>query len=205
VVKLRRANGAVMYFRDGDADGRYDGWQPITERSWVARETNGYTRHFPDGRSETYDASGNLTGILDEAGQATTLTWSGTQLQSVTDPGGRAITFTYSGSRIASVTAGGTVQATYTYTGDQLTSVLYADGSGYEFRYQTSGSTYLLMEEVQDKTGRVVERHAYDQFGRGTTSELAGGREKLTLSYGTSSTTVTDALGNATTYAWNRY
>src|SRR5262249_13411887 len=56
-------------------------------------------------------------------------------------------------------------------------------------------------------SGVVIEEHAYDAGGRGLTSSLADGREKYTLGYGssTSDVTVTDALGNVTTYSWSGF
>jgi RHS repeat-associated protein len=47
-----------------------------------------------------------------------------------------------------------------------------------------------------------VEKHAYDAQSRGTLSALQDGVDAYTLSYGALQTTVTDALGNVTTYDW---
>ena len=91
--------------------------------------------------------------------------------------------------------------ATYEYDSvGLLQKVAYPDGSGYTFTYDSVGQVL----RVDDLMGRPVEGHTYDSSGYALTSELGDGQEKLTLAYDLVNgiTTVTDALGNVTTYRW---
>jgi hypothetical protein len=74
---------------------------------------------------------------------------------------------------------------------------MYPDGGGYRYMHDTSGRVVM----VTDLEHHPLEAHEYDAQGRALTSEIAGGREKLSFAYTSwTKTTVTDALGNVTEY-----
>lgn len=75
--------------------------------------------------------------------------------------------------------------------------MLYADGTGYHYSYGILSRLW----QVSNLAGEILEAHQYDSQARATTSAIGDGQEDLTL-YGASSTTVTDAFGNATVYEW---
>jgi RHS repeat-associated protein len=140
---------------------------------------------------------------------------------------GRSIVISYQGTSTQPwkvLDGSATVLATYDYTNGNLTKVTYADGGGYQYAYDASGR----VTSVRDLEDKMIEAHTYDaSTGVALTSELgedASGNhaEKLTFSYGTpqvtqvesspghwstyqvQTNTMTDALGNITTYTLSR-
>jgi RHS repeat-associated protein len=204
VIKLRQGSGSPLFFEDPASSGTYTAMIPKTETSWIVKSGSTYTRSFRAGGSEAYDANGRLTSLTDVAGNVTTLTRDPSgNLLTIADPGGRSLSFSYDGSgRITASTGPLGVIASYVYDGNgYLQAVTYGDGSGYTFAYDGSGRVL----SVTDLSGRALETHTYDANGNGITSEIAGGQQRLTLAYNTRSTSVTDALGNVTTYGWTAY
>ena len=206
-IDLRGDDGVPIYFQDLDGDGRFDAVLPSTHRSWITREGAGYVRHYPGGANETYDATGRLERIVDVGGNTTLLSRDDNgRLHSVLDAGGRELVLEYGAAgRIASLSVGTTVVASYAYdgsvAGNRLETVRYPDGSGYAF----TSDSYGQILAVDDAAGRPIERHAYGApagSSWGVTSELADGRERLTLAYENFKTTVDRGAGGTTTYDW---
>lgn len=197
---LRQADGTPLYFKDWDGNAEFDPYLPVTEQSHVVQETDGtWRRVFRAGGSETFDAQGRLVAMTDTTGASLTIAREPSgRILSITTASGRAVTLTYSGGKLTGLTGpGGLVSATYTYDANGwLEGVTYGDGGGYHFTYDGAGR--LLT--VTDPTSRVLESHTYDSQGRALTSSLAEGHESLTLAYEPLRTTVTDALGNVSTY-----
>ncbi len=203
-IALRDGEGVPMYFEDSMGNGTYRAVLPASETSWIVQLSGGgYEHHYRSGGSETFDASGRLTSLVDAVGNVTVLERdSSGRLTTITDPGGRALTLGYdSSSRINSLGGPAGLVASYGYDeAGFLESVTYADGSGFIFAYDPVGQ----VTSVEDHSGRAVERHSYVAGGYALTSERADGREKLTFEYDTlnGKTTVTDALGNVRVYSW---
>jgi RHS repeat-associated protein len=203
-IEIRLSDGYPFYYRDADGDGIYQLNTPAGTGSTIQTLPGGYARNFRAGGSELYDSNGRLQAVTDAAGVTTTYTRDAQgRLVGVTRRG-RALSFAYddTSTRPARLLGpGGVLLATYGYDASgwfRLSSVDYPDGSGYRYGYDASGRVLW----VRDAVGRPLEAHAYDVQGRATTSEIGDGREKLTFSYGTNQTTVTNALGNATAYDW---
>jgi RHS repeat-associated protein len=200
-VILRSEAGTPIYYPlGGYADAQAT--VPPTERSRLEKQPDGtYVRYFKEGGFERYNGAGRLTSSTDAVGNTITLTREPSgRLTRITDPGGRALTLAYSNKGLLSTLSGpaGSL-ATYTYdSSNRLKSVSYAGGSGYSFSYDSSHR----LTSFSDAAGKTVETHTYDSYGRASTSEISGGREKYTLAYAPNTTTVTDALGNVTTYDW---
>jgi RHS repeat-associated protein len=201
-IKLRQGNGRPIYFADPDGDLRYDQSQPFTTDSWILKQRDGsYVRQIRKGGTEGYDAAGRWSTRVDASGNTTTLAYNaGGQLTTITGAGGRVLTLSYVGGKIDTLSGPAGLIATYAYDGSgRLNGVRYADAatSGYTFTYDPASNAVAT---VADLTGRTIETHAYDSSGRGYTSEISAGRERYTLAFGANQTTVTDALGNTTTY-----
>ncbi|HLO29543.1 MAG TPA: RHS repeat-associated core domain-containing protein [Anaerolineales bacterium] len=201
IIMLRRGDGVPAYFQDMDADLTYDASVPFTKESWIEKQADGtYIRHLRKGGYETYDNAGRLTSLVDAFGNTTTLGRDGShRLTSIESPGSRSLTLTYNASnRIATLSGPAGLIATYSYDASKrLEKVTYADDRGYTLSYDSNNQ--LLT--VSDLSGKVLETHTYSG-NKAITSEISDGREKYTLSYKPLQTTVTDALGNATTYDW---
>ena len=139
---------------------------PQTEQSSLTKAGNGtYTREFKDGTTETYDAAGRLTSIVEAGGGTTTLTRDGQGRITTISNGSRSLILAYDASDKLSTLSGPLgILATYRYnsTGD-LEAVDYPDGGGFRFEYDASGQILL----VTDQDGLVIEKHTYDSEGRG--------------------------------------
>jgi RHS repeat-associated protein len=195
ILRLRQANGVVLYFQDSEQDNTYLASVPAAEPSWIVKQgASSYTRYFRGGGHETYDSAG-LASMVDVSGNVTLIGRDGSgRLTTIQDVGsGRTLTLGYEGSpsRLTTLTGPTGLIATYTYNDNQLSAVVFSNDSGYSFTYDGSGQVLT----VGDPTGRTLETHTYSD-GKALTSEIADGRDKLTLSYDDLQTTVTDALGN---------
>lgn len=206
VIEARTEDGMPSYFVDSNADGTFESVVPPDPLTWI--ETipgGGYKKKYAAGGEAVYTAAGKLSSTTDASGVTTTYTRNGSNQVTSISRLGRSLAFIYSVGRLTQINDGaGTVLAIYIYDGNgRFSGVQYPDNTGYVFGYD--GNERLAF--VGDQGGRMIERHEYDAKGRATTSEIDEGREKYTLSYGAgtsiyenSSTTVTDALGNSTTY-----
>ncbi len=206
VIEARDASGAPAYFVDSNADGIYEGRYPPDPLTWIeAVPSGGFKRKHAAGGEDVFTSVGRLSSSTDTAGVETTYTRNGLGLVASIVRLGRSLAFTYSGAQLTRVEDGaGTLLASYRYDlGARLEGVTYPDGTGYTFGYDDAGRLIF----VGDLGGRMLERHDYDSLGRATTSEVDQGQQKYTFTYGSAptaygnaSTTVTDALGNVTTY-----
>ena len=219
VILLRSGNGQPAYFQDSDVNGSYLASAPFTKESWIEKQSaTVYVRHFRRGGSERYEVltagTASLTALIDAAGNVTTLGYVAGKLTTITDPGGRQLTLAYNGTQLQQLTGPDGPIATFTYIalggslGSALNTVTYADGDGdgqldgsFTFAYHPSPSGRLWT--VTDGAGKVLETHVYDASGRVTQAKVSGDVDKYTLDYSqTYKTTVTDSLGNVTTYEW---
>jgi YD repeat-containing protein len=199
-LEVRAADGSARYYQDGNADGTYEAILPPSNESWmVVVPGGGYRVVFRKGGSESYDANGRILVETDASGVETAYAYDERGRFASVSRLGRSISLAYSdnSSRPAQLVGpSGVVLATYTYDSNgALDTVRYPDGGGFRFGYQ--GGRVIW---VTDLDGNPVERHEYDGSGRAATSEIADGRKKLTIAYGTNVTTVTDALGTVSTY-----
>ena len=178
---------------------------------------NTFTVTMKDGTVYQFNSSGRLAWIKDRNNNQTTLTYlSGGRLEKMTDPFGKVLNVTTNATtglieQISDVVDGVTrIAATYTYypSTSKLQTVSYPDGSKFDFNYTTIDGKVLLTE-VKDAQGKIVEKHEYYATGnhkwKAKTSEIEGGQEKYTLDYLSDTfpyteTEVTDGRGNITKY-----
>ena len=200
IIKLREDDGEVVYFEDDDTDLAYKVLVPKTETSSIVKAGSTYTRTLRGGGSEVYDLQGRLITLVDAAGNTLAVTRdSSGNMTAITDPGGRSLTLGYDDAgHLSNLSGPNGAIASYSYgQSGLLERVAYSDGSGYDIRPDNNGDVI----SVTDFSGRVVEEHTY-VGGKGVTSSLANGREKFTIEYAGAVSTVTDALGNVTSYTW---
>lgn len=95
--------------------------------------------------------------------------------------------------------AGGVYRYTYDVN-KNLTSVTYPDGSSKTYHYENASLPQALTG-ITDENGSRFATYTYDAQGRATSSEHAGGAERVSLVYNADgTTTVTDALNTARTH-----
>ncbi len=211
------ANGAVWTYRGErgrmteaspgvyehtDQDERIDRFEPVSGRHRVTqtRWPGGYQRTY------VYTTGGDLIEIADNLGKSLHLTWAGSRIDTITLPGGLVIDYDYT------LHAPGGVATEH----DVLTAVTRRDGAGnvldtMSYEYETP--LYLpLLTGVIDRNGIRAKTITYDQSGRVTSSERAGGADRTVISYGDSALgapadtrTVTNALGQVEVFTMERH
>jgi RHS repeat-associated protein len=227
VASVTRPTGhEVMFYRsagvwvsEGDITDR------LTQQVDGSGNTTGWQyRNASDDSVQAYDASGRLVSITSRTGVTQSLTYStastGTTVAPgagflilVTDSFGNSLSFTYdSQQRISTITEVGAGTTTYAYdSNSNLASVTYPDGSvrGYlynEQAYTQNVSRLYSLTGVVDESNNRYETIKYDSSGRVASTELAGGAELYTFSYGAggASTTVADAAGTTRVYSFTK-
>lgn len=166
----------------------------LTAPAWsqdtlTGSEATGYTLTLPNQTVYRFAGeSGRLESVTDRNGNATTLTYSGSEkLESITDPAGRKIQLEYNEAgfvKKASDSMGFAVEYTYDGSGN-LKSV--TQPGALTLRWQFAYGTHHELKELTD--------------GRGNTTKYAYGEAEGTYSKG-KVTTVTDPLTRVTAYVY---
>jgi RHS repeat-associated protein len=144
---------------------------------------NGYTQTL------SYNSSNQLAAVTDSYNRTLNLAYANGLLSTVTTPDGLVLTYGFS----ASGQSGGN---------DQLASVSYSTSpvTSQTYVYENASFPFALTGII-DEDGNRFATWAYDQYGRATSSQHAGGADLTTLSYNVdsngnpTSTTTTNALG----------
>lgn len=194
-------------------DGYHDTLLQLQAGSWVTLSGNGihltqstlsgsstvvFVATLPDGSQEIYSSSsGQLLQLVSPGGATTTLNYDANGLlTSVVGPFGHSLQFSYNaGNNISTVTdpSGNTI--TYTYdTNNNLISAQYQDGTSRTYQYSNPSFPNHLTGILDESSGQFLTV-AYDSDGRAGSSQNAGGANAVSLVYGATTTTVTDALG----------
>ena len=204
-VSTRRPNGQLFGYRlvnstyvpDADISNKL---APLTNEfgaisSW--RLFDALTNQI-----EAYYTNGNLASIASAVGKKQTLVYdSSNRLTTVTDVYGRSLTFGYDTSnRVSVLMQPDSKQVLFGYdANNNLSTITWPDGKVKTFHYENSGLPNSLTG-ITDENGVRYATYGYDTQGRAYTETLALGADETTLSFGTNSTTVTDARGTARTY-----
>jgi YD repeat-containing protein len=142
-----------------------------------------------------------LSQILDEHGNALSLSYTGGALSQVSDGLGRALTFSYDAfsGQLSSITDGTRV-VSFTYTGGLLTGSTDAAGHTWTYAYGQPGPIQGLLTGVTEPLGNTPLTQAFDALGRVVSqSDAAGGL--ATYAYDAPAGNVfTDPLGHTWTY-----
>lgn len=195
-IVLLAANGTQIHFKD-NGQGTFISETDIVRK--IVAVTSGYTLTEPDGRTFSFDTSGNLIQIADSNGNAQNITYTGGKISSVDDNFGRQITFHYNTQDQLSTLVTPVGDFIYTYdANNNLTRVDNPEGTFKTYIYDDPN-------DVQNLTGIIDERNirvltvAYDNEDRATVSEGANGYKRVEINYNSIMTRqVTDSLGNIT-------
>jgi YD repeat-containing protein len=201
----------------------------IDTLSWNATSSTWTWTDAASSTQETYNATGQLTALTDtSSGASYSFSYSNGQLAQITAGDGDTLIFGYNTSHqlislsIQEVPPGQSTAVTrqavsYGYDSQgRLTSVtttLASDTNSnttasYTTTYTYQGGSTDLISRVTQSDGTTVS-YSYTQDAQGAyqvtgiTTGSGPAAQTLTLSYGTNSTTVTDGLGNVTTYQTN--
>jgi RHS repeat-associated protein len=148
-----------------------------------------------DGYTQTlsYNSNGQLTTVTDSYNRTLTLAYASGLLTTVTTPDGLVLTYAYNSSGLTS-------------GDDRLVSVSYSTSSATSqtYLYENTSFPFALTGIIDEDDNRFAT-WTYDGFGRGTSSQYAGGANLTTISYGVDGSgnpvnTVTNALGQQTVY-----
>ena len=196
---------------------------------YVVQTDTHHEWHLPDSRTLVFQGS-FLVRIDWPDQRRLELFYRSNRLHSVTDEIGRVLRleyhagvsrlrgfdeerFTEQPGHLASVTLpdGGVIE--YDYDNNRnLSRVRYPDGSSREYHYENENWPNHLTG-ITDRTGARFATWSYDDEGRGTSSEHAGGVEKVTFEYPDPSvvargevveTVVTNSLGGESRYKWQQ-
>ena len=208
----------------GDGTARTFSWD-VTTSTWTA--TNGADTLVPDGTGLLYkrldddslwqfDLAGKLLTTTQRNGWVRTYSYSTAVtplavapvaglLIAVSNQFGRSLNFAYSGAgQLVRVQTPDKQTISYTYDGTtssaRLVKVTYPGGTSRAYIYDIE--TPQLLTGITDENGNRYETIAYDSQGRGTSTQLAGGANLHTVSYGSGTATVTDPLGTQRTYSY---
>ncbi len=199
-VTVTRANGRVDTFTLTDGVWTTD----VDVNRTLTATSTGWQLVTEDDTTENYNSTGQLTSIVTRAGLTTTLSYdSSNNLTTVTGPFGHTLTFAYdSSNRVSQMTTPDGNIYKYAYDSkNNLVSVTYPDNSVRQYLYEASFPT--AMTGITDENGNRFATYAYDSMDRATSTEHAGGAEKVSFTYNSDdSTTVTDALGNTRQYTF---
>ena len=149
----------------------------------------------------SFDASGKITSLYQvTSGNGATFTYNGNNLASVTSVGNQSINFTWSGTHLSQVKdPRGQVWA-YGYTaGGMLQTVTSPDSHVTTYGYDAAHPSWLNAITVDSIKILAV---TYFTNGKVSTSGTPDGEATESFTYGTNSTTVTNQLGDATTFGY---
>ena len=197
--------------------------------SWSATNSTWTWSDAADQQQETYDASGELTMLVDTAtGASYSFSYANGHLSQITAGDGDVLKLDYNtggqlvGLEIQEVPPGQSAAVTrqqiaYGYDASgRLTSVtttLASDtdatpgAASYTTTYTYDGDSDRIASVTQSDGTTVSYTYTQDAQGAyqvtGITTGTGAAAQALTLSYGSNSTIVTNALGQATTYQYN--
>jgi RHS repeat-associated protein len=171
----------------------------------------GWEVHETDDSIERYSLNGELSSIHWPDGRAISLQYQTGKLVDVTDERGRRLQFQYSGNALIAVVLPDGGQLEYGYapvtTGSTDSRLAQVDfrpfgenaGKVTSYGYQAFNGRYFLAA-AYDANDVQVSSWSYDSTGRGVRvarGDASSLIDRVTLSYGSSDVTVTDALGRS--------
>jgi len=156
-----------------------------------------------------YNGSGQLTSITDTQARIATLTWTSGDLTKITGPTGRTVTYAWTGDMLTSVTDTTGGVTTYTYdTQERLVEVTSPGGRKVTLSYTGTGRTVTSIGDVYDlSTGDAyTTSFAYTPGtpGSGTTTVTDALLNDVTLAYDAlgRAMSITDPLGQVISGTW---
>ena len=212
-VGLTNSGNDVSVFVDGTtesfvkaANGNFYATTPGDTNS-LSLVNNRYQLSDKAGDVTTFASDGTLASISDAHGNTITASRNASgQISTLLDSSGKSLTFAYNANgHVSMITSSSGQTAVYGYdsTGQYLTSVTSPRGTTqYGYSVPTAGPTAYEITSITSPGGAQIQ-YVYDGQGRVVKQQGINGSVPLTYSYGAASYTVTDALGNATTFNYN--
>ena len=202
-----RTDGQQLVFNYSASAYHADKDVPLT----LAVSGSNYTLTDLAGTVETYNSSGQLTGVAFANGYTQTLNYTSGQLTSVSDNQSRALTFTYNtDGTLATMKDSDSNTYTYDYqlafptvtssATKELISV--TDPLSHTVTYLYENSTYTTyLTGLTDELGNRFATWSYDTLGETTSSVLADNADTTSITYNSDGTkTVSFPLGEEITY-----
>jgi len=219
MVRRHDGRGIVFTFWGGSWQTAADISDRLTQ-VFDGTTPNGWRYYDSAAQStEIYDRDGRLIRITAHTGLTTLLTYSDAAteiavaprpglLVSVTDPYGRQLKLTWNAQqRIATMTdpAGGVYRYYYSIGGN-LISATYPDDTPTDdtdnpnrtYHYENATCKQALTG-ITDENAVRFSTYGYDANCRATSTQHAGGVNRVSVSYGNRSSVITDALGTERT------
>lgn len=189
-ISLLRADGSARTFqKSGTGWKSTSGRDTITLASMPSGRLNWRYLDASDDSIEIYDERGRLLQAVARNGRTTTLTYGKSgQLDHVANQFGQGYRFQYDSSgRIAAITDPTARTTLYEYNDwGMLAAVIHPDGTRRTYHYENSPYRSVWTHQLTGITDEADVRYStyeYDANGRVTSTELAGGIDRVTLVY----------------------
>lgn len=206
-AKLTIASDKVTYQADDGAqfvfpqasNGTYT--TPAGSVAKLVKGTSTYTVSTPDHTTRTFNVTGQLTSLVDNAGKGLTLTYTSGKLSSVKDTAGRTTGFTLNADGQATkVSLPDSTSVSYAYTDGLLTGVTDPAGKVSSYGYNAD----KRLTSYTDPAGGKVT-NSYDSTGRVNSQKDPNGKTTSFIwdSGGVSHTTAPDGGVWSDIYAGN--
>jgi RHS repeat-associated protein len=181
-VTVTTARGQLITFVEGQSG--YTLTSPAFPPYQLVTSGTDFVLGDPQGdRLYTFSYGGLLMKIEDGLGNTHALTYPTGKLSSVSDGLGRTLSFTYDGSNRLTAVSDGTRTVGFGYSSGNLATVTDAQGQTSTYEYTAAGGLSGMLARKVRPRGNAHWVQAYDDAGRVVTQ--------------------TDALGNATTFAYD--
>lgn len=185
----QRPDGRRLKFRYEAATQRWLTEQPGGAAHVVRNADGSYTLHNDERGSERYDADGYVMQLVNEQGVKWTFAYTDKYLQRVTHSSGRSVHFTWSSGQLTQVSDPAGNAYRYAYTADafgqgrgRLASATLPGppATRIDYHYESNYAGALTGKSFD---GVRYSTFAYDNHGRATLSEHAGGVERYRFAY----------------------
>lgn len=150
-----------------------------------------------------FNVAGELTSLVAQGGVRLTFSHTNGRLSRVTNAAGQSVSLTWENGRVTRVTDPAGNVWTYAYNANGMLTTVTSPGNPPDVRtyhYEDPNDPRLLTGVSVN--GVRYSTYRYDANKRVSESGLTGGEHRETFQYGADTTTVTDAAGQATTYAF---
>ncbi len=188
----------------------------FTETLDGAGNTSGYTLTKSNDVQEVFNASGQLTSIIERNGNTTTLAYNAnSELSSVTDPFSKTTTFSYNANgQVTQLTDpdGEVTKFEYDASGNRTKAILPDNTPGDDldnptrlYHFEDSNFPHLITG-ITDESGVRIKTWSYDTEGRVLTEVQPNSINNLSYTYNIDgTTTVTNPLGKDTVYHFETF